>query len=168
MLFACGEAICSLMLLPHVCAAIPPQQSASTSSDFCHCCWRYPRSPHCCCCCCWVLVLVLALMVQLGVRAALVRDLACCTTCSTCSSVSCWALICSACASIAARSSNQCFSGLPALSLLLVTQPFRFHLQQLNSPHCCRCCWGGRGAGGGAGRRPGGYSSLMTCSNQKT
>jgi len=40
---------CPTLLLPFF-----PAKSASTSSSHYHCCWRSPRSPHCCCSfCCW-------------------------------------------------------------------------------------------------------------------
>jgi hypothetical protein len=116
------------VLVPYASAALPPQQSASALSNLCHCCWRSPRSPPCChCCCCWVLVLAHADGAA-WVRAALERDLVCRTSCSTCSSVSCWAIICSACASTGLVLQNQDFSLAcqEASSLLLpapVAQP---------------------------------------------
>jgi len=106
------------------------------------------------------------------VRAASVRDLVFRISCPTCSSVSCWAsLICSACASIAAWSyKTKVFLGLPGgLFIARIPAPVAQPV-----PHLLAVAWVGRlpaavaVAAAGAGRRPGGLSSLVTCSNPKT
>ena len=119
------------------------------------------------------LLLLLLLLLLLGallvhadgaawVRAALVRDLICRTSCSTCSCVSCRAaLICSACASIAAWSSKTKIfwparRPLHCCFLRLSLSPFHLLLRRC----CCRCCWGRRGPGGGRG------ASLRSCLQQ--
>jgi len=97
------------------------------------------------------------------VRAALVRDLVCCTSCSTCSFISCWALTCSACASIAAWSSKTKVFLWPARRplrhcfLRLSLSPFHLLLLMLLLRR--------EGVGGGAGKRPGG--PLVACDLQR-